>query len=324
MSHAHLDPLGTLELALARPDDPRRVRLSTCPECAEAIARAGREAAALRRRVELDPGEGRAEALVARVLAATTGAARRARTGGLAAVARRLLGSPGRRRLAAAAALLLAALPLLAWWLRTADRGGGWPIDGRAPAPASASAPADERTRAAPWRARGETVERALARDRLALDRALRAPDFQRVSAVRLPGEILACRVERWLGEPCGVRSPGQAASGIEAVLWAEILLDDLVRDARAGGELAALLSTCRRLAEGRGPEAELARHAVARAARYGILSGPQATSPAREAAPLDPSWFSALSTAVVAASAQDDPTVRAWLDYGGPARSGR
>ncbi|MCK6446252.1 MAG: hypothetical protein L6Q99_07665 [Planctomycetes bacterium] len=182
----------------------------------------------------------------------------------------------------------------------------------------------------------GDTVADALDRDRQALDRALRAPAFADTVAVRRPGEILACRVARWRGADCGETKPAQTASGIEAVLWAETLLDDFVRDARASVELAPLLSTCRRLATSTGPEAELARLTVARAARYGILGAPGRNVAAEgpntgrtsdsdsEAEPFDPRWFAALSTAVVAASAQDDPTVRAWLAYGEPTRSAR
>ncbi|MCC6409816.1 MAG: hypothetical protein IT453_21870 [Planctomycetes bacterium] len=341
MSHVHLEPEAALELALAPSDDPRRERARACATCRAELDRRARDVArlhALRPAFEGDPGSARVRRLVERTLAATTredlswrGTARL----WTRFAQRRLAESAGLRWLAVAAGLQLLALPVVAWWALSTRAPGGEPVV-EAPAPEPRASiqvaqttrgPSDAPRAAAPADTHRVTeleVENALARDRLTLDRALRSPLFERTSAVRRPGELLACRVERWRGETCGVRAPSTSVSGIEAVLWADILLDDFVRDARAGGELAYLLSTCRNLAESRRPEAELARLTVERAVRYGILADAPSGSRADDAAPFDDAWFRALTTAVAAASAQDDPTVRAWLAFGGPATRAR
>ncbi|MBI5431936.1 MAG: hypothetical protein HZA52_03790 [Planctomycetes bacterium] len=349
MSHLHVDPETALELALAPVGDPRRRAAQSCATCRAELERSVRELAqleALRAAFEADPGAARVRRLIERTLAATTredlswrGTARL----WTQFARRRLAESAGLRWLAVAAGLQLLALPVVAWWALSTRAPGGDPVVeapppeprasiqvaeirlGPSSGPSIGPSPAPNAPALADARRVTELeVENALARDRLTLDRALRSPLFERTSAVRRPGELLACRVERWRGETCGVRAPGTSVSGIEAVLWADILLDDFVRDARAGGELAYLLSTCRSLAASRRPEAELARLTVERARRYGILADAPSGSRAADAAPFDDAWFRALTTAVAAASSQDDPTVRAWLAFGGPATRAR
>lgn len=336
MTHVHLDPETALELSLLSATDARRRAAEACPHCRALVQSAAAEVASVRSRFAdevRDIGTARVERVVGRTLAATT------RSGASAPMRSRRSVRRAWWIAACAAGFVAAALTWRWFALPDASPGNDAPVaDAVQPERDSTpSTPVAPRTGPTPQATTpGQAVADALDRDRQALDRALRAPDFADTVAVRRPGEILACRVARWRGADCGETKPAQTASGIEAVLWAETLLDDYVRDARASVELAPLLSTCRRLATSTGPEAELARLTVARAARYGILGAPgrrlaaDDANPGRtrdtddETEPFDPRWFAALSTAVVAASAQDDPTVRAWLAYGRPERSAR
>jgi hypothetical protein len=351
MSHVHLGEELALELALAEAPaarraeaaDARRAAAAACSECRERISAAELAVARLRARFDADVGPARIERIVERALAATTRSGQASPSGTspwASRASRRWKASPALRWVAAAACLQLVLLPI---WIARARNGPHTesvevadarvarrlaPRETRAPTVAATPGDVTPSTDARHRRSDLE-VQNALARDRLSLDRALRSPAFERTAAVRLPGEILACRVERWRGGDGCSRAPAASASGIEAVLWTDVLLDDYVRDAHTGAELAPLLSTCRRLAAGGRPEAELARLTVERAQRYGILSddAPAARSGGtREREPtsadrdlLDPAWFRALSTAVSAASAAEDPTVRAWLALGTP-----
>ncbi|MCE9594969.1 MAG: hypothetical protein K8S98_12340 [Planctomycetes bacterium] len=332
MSHVHFDAESALEFALAPVSDPRRASLATCVECRAALERAERELATLRPTFASSASNVRLERVIARALAATTredlswrGTARVwtnfART--------RLRNSASLRWLAASVcANLLALGALVAWSLRHRAASDDIVLDERAAPrleprelvepPRVASAPQ-------PRHPTDLAVENALASDRVSLDRTLRSPTFAGTPAVRRAGELLACRVERWRGETCSARTPEVDASGVEAVLWTDILLDDFVRGEYSGGELAVWLSTCRRIAATHRPEAELARRVVARAARYGILADSTvAARTAPQARALDKAWFDALASAVTAASAEDDPTVRAWLAWGGPKPTSR
>ncbi len=114
---------------------------------------------------------------------------------------------------------------------------------------------------------------------------------------------------------------PRPQASTLERALWAELLLDDWALSGRPDPRLADTLGTLESNIADQNADTELARHALLRAASYGL---PGTANIAEPRPALDRPWFEALERALAfrgqgEAGGADDPEgpIARWLAWG-------
>ncbi len=332
--HRHRADEDLLELALRPGASDVRRELADCVRCLSEFERAVEFLARTRREL-VPPIEFERAARVANAALARSTREDLSWRGGVAVWRRfafeRLRESRALRGLAAAIVVQLLALPVLAFIaLRGANSVSEFQRDFPVPSGALITIPPEpERTVDSPdvelplvprlepsplaAKAAPIDVENALVRTRFELA-TLRVPkEFVDATPESSVGELLVLRARFLRGVVNVPRlSRPTTATGVEAALWADILLDRFAVGRGLAPELGALLERLER----NDAERPLSREALARAAHYGILADRElAASPLPRA--FAPSWFADLDRALSGSNELVDPTVRRWLEWG-------